>query len=290
MHGVIVLDKPVGITSRGAVDRALRWFPAKTKIGHTGTLDPLASGVLVLCVGHTTRLTEYVQDMAKTYVAELILGARSLTDDAEGPISPSAVERLPDRTEVETALSSFLGSIEQVPPGFSAAKVAGRRAYALARRGMAVELTPRTVRIDRIDMSEFAYPHLRIEVQCGKGTYIRSLARDVGEYLGCGAYVGGLRRIRVGPFSPEAAVPLDVDAETAYARLLPPAAAVAGLARVTLSTETIARIRMGQSAAVADPSPDGAEVAAFNHSGELVAIARAVEFGSALQPLKVFPE
>src|SRR5438105_5309803 len=111
-HGLLVLDKPLGETSRAAVDRAQRWFPRGTRLGHTGTLDPLASGVLVLCVGHATRLTEYVQAMGKTYVADVVLGARSVTDDAEGPISPAAVNRLPERAVVEAALSSFVGEVE----------------------------------------------------------------------------------------------------------------------------------------------------------------------------------
>src|SRR4051794_35563280 len=180
-HGLLVLDKPVGITSRDAVDRALGWFPPKTRVGHTGTLDPLASGVLVLCVGRATRLTEYVQAMGKTYVADVMLGGRSATDDAEGPITLVAVHRIPDRAAVEEALSHFVGRIEQVPPAYSAAKVGGRRAYDLARRGADVALAPRTVRVDAIDVRAFDYPRLTLEVRCGKGTYVRSLARDLGE-------------------------------------------------------------------------------------------------------------
>src|SRR4051794_6672648 len=113
-HGLLVLDKPVGLTSRDAVDRAVRWFPRKTRVGHTGTLDPLASGVLVLCVGHATRLTEYVQDMGKTYVADVVLGGRSATDDAEGPVTAVPVTTPPDRAAIERALPGFVGRIDQV--------------------------------------------------------------------------------------------------------------------------------------------------------------------------------
>src|SRR5215218_2851821 len=158
LHGLLVLDKPVGLTSRDAVDRALRWFPRKTRVGHTGTLDPLASGVLVLCVGHATRLTEYVQDMGKTYIADVTLGARSATDDAEGPITAVTVARPPDRPTIDAAIPAFVGHVRQVPPAYSAAKVTGRRAYDLARRGFAVELGSRTVRIDGIDLVAFEYP------------------------------------------------------------------------------------------------------------------------------------
>src|SRR5205085_1672899 len=144
-------------------------------------------------------------------------------------------DRPPDRAAVDAALRSFVGEIGQTPPAYSAAKIAGRRAYALARRGAEFELAPRIVHIDAIDLLDFDYPHLRIEVRCGKGTYIRSLARDFGERLGCGAYLSGLRRTRVGRFTADDAVPLEADAETARGRLLPLAAAVAELPRVTPS-------------------------------------------------------
>src|SRR5262245_64141974 len=141
--GLLVLDKPHGVTSRAAVDRALRWFPRGTRIGHTGTLDPLATGVLVLCVGQATRLTEYVQDMAKTYRAGLLLGARSDTDDADGVVTSVVGAVAPDPVAVEVALAGFVGEIEQVPPAYSAAKLTGRRAYDLARRGEEVSRRPR---------------------------------------------------------------------------------------------------------------------------------------------------
>lgn len=286
-NGLLVLDKPVGLTSRDAVDRAVRWFPRKTRVGHTGTLDPLASGVLVLCIGPATRLTEYVQDMGKTYVTDVRLGGRSATDDAEGPITPVSVDSYPDRSAVDAALVSFIGRIKQVPPAFSAAKVTGRRAYDLARRGTDVDLAPRTVRVDAIDVESFEYPRLRLTVRCGKGTYIRSLARDLGERLGCGAYLEGLRRTSVGPFTPADAVPLDAAAETARSRLLPPAAAVARLPRLTVSGQDVIRLRNGQSIAPTDTAPRVNELAVFDASDHLVAIAAAD--GVSLRPVKVFP-
>ena len=132
--GLLVLDKPGGVTSRDAVDAALRWFPRRMRMGHTGTLDPLATGVLVLCLGAATRLAEYVQRMSKTYVTELRLGARSDTHDADGVVTPVATTAPPDAATVAVCLSGFIGAIEQTPPAYSAAKVAGRRAYDLARR------------------------------------------------------------------------------------------------------------------------------------------------------------
>src|SRR5712691_4602692 len=147
-HGLLVIDKPPGITSRDAVNRVQGWFPPRTHIGHTGTLDPLATGVLVICVGAATRLAEYVQRMEKVYEVDIQLGARSDTDDAQGNIEhQTGVTTPPDRATVAGCLQEFLGQIEQVPPRFSAARVKGRRAYDLARRGRKVELKPRTVRI-----------------------------------------------------------------------------------------------------------------------------------------------
>src|SRR5262249_14807566 len=170
-HGLLVIDKPGGITSRDAVDRALRWFPRGTRVGHTGTLDPLATGVLVLCVGSATRLTEYVQQMGKTYRTTVRLGARSDTDDADGTVTPVVGAVAPTREQLDACLQGFLGEFEQVPPAFSAAKVTGQRAYDLARKGQEVTLQPRKVRVDGIDVLRYDYPEADLEVRCGKGTY-----------------------------------------------------------------------------------------------------------------------
>jgi tRNA pseudouridine55 synthase len=292
-HGLLVLDKPGGMTSREALDRALRWFPRGTRTGHTGTLDPLATGVLVLCVGTATRLTEYVQDLNKTYRAGLLLGARSDTDDADGTVTPVAVERPPDRAAVEARLGEFVGTIDQVPPAYSAAKVTGRRAYDLARRGEEVTLRPRRVRIDRIDVLAYDYPRLELEVRCGKGTYIRSLARDLGARLGCGALVETLRRTSVGPFRVDDGVPLTADAATARSRLLPLATAVQHLPWARLGPADVARLRQGQrvglGAEVSAPAPAaGDDVAVFERDGDLAAVCVLDEAGR-LRPVKVLP-
>lgn len=283
-----MLDKPGGMTSRDAVDRALRWFPRGTKVGHTGTLDPLATGVLVLCLGAATRLTEYVQDMRKTYRAGVRLGARSDTDDADGTVEPADVAVPPGRSAVEEALRGFVGEVEQVPPAYSAAKVSGRRAYDLARRGREVALESRRVRVHGIDVLAYEYPRLEIEVRCGKGTYVRSLARDLGERLGCGGYVETLRRTRVGPFAADDAVSLDADAAAARAKLLPVSAAVSELPRVTLGDADVTRLRQGQGVPTIVP-PDAGEVAVFDGRGGLVAVARLDRERRLLRPEKVFP-
>src|SRR5437660_498272 len=150
--GFLVLDKPAGITSRAALDRAARWFPRRTRIGHTGTLDPLATGVLVLCLGTATRLAEYVQRMTKVYRTRLHLGARSDTDDADGTVTPVEGARFPTAEEIAEAVRTFVGAIEQTPPAYSAVKVTGQRAYDLARRGADVELSAKTVQVYRIDV------------------------------------------------------------------------------------------------------------------------------------------
>jgi tRNA pseudouridine55 synthase len=293
IHGLLVLDKSGGMTSRDAVDRAQCWFPRGTRIGHTGTLDPLATGVLVHCIGNATRLTEYVQRMGKTYRTRLLLGATSDTDDADGTVTPQDVLAPPDAAAVAEALQGFLGQIEQVPPAYSAAKVTGRRAYDLARRGQEVVLQARTVRIDALDILAFAYPRLDLEVRCGKGTYIRSLARDLGQRLGCGALVETLRRTRVGPFRAEDAVSLEADAATARASLRPVAEAVAELPRLDLDAAAVARLRQGQGVALSgalrvENLPAAAdEAAVFDPAGRLAAVAGIDRRHACLLPLKV---
>lgn len=289
LHGLLVLDKPGGLTSRDAVDRALRWFPRGTRLGHTGTLDPLATGVLVLCVGAATRLTEYVQRMAKTYRTRVLLGARSDTDDADGTVTAAAVGRPPGRAEVLVRLAEFVGPLDQVPPAYSAARVSGRRAYDLARRGEEVSLKPRRVEVYGIDLLAYDYPHLELEVRCGKGTYIRALARDLGERLGCGGLVEVLRRTRVGPFAAEDAVALDADTATARARLLPVAAAVSELPRVTLDTADVVRLRQGRAVGLAGALTPADEAAVYDGAGALVAVATVDRENRLLRPDKVLP-
>jgi tRNA pseudouridine55 synthase len=270
--GLLVLDKPAGLTSRDAVDRAQRWFARGTRMGHTGTLDPLATGVLVLCVGAATRLAEYVQRMAKTYRASLRLGATSDTDDADGTVVPVESAVQPDAAAVASCLAGFIGEIEQTPPSYSAAKIEGQRAYALARQGSEVDLRSRKVHIHGIEALRYEYPLLDLEVRCGKGTYIRSLARDLGRRLGCGALVQTLRRSRVGPFTVEDAVPPEADAAIALARLRPVEEAVADLPRAVLPDEDVQRLRLGQPVSCTWPVAE-AEAGVFDQAGHLIATA-----------------
>jgi tRNA pseudouridine55 synthase len=288
VNGLLVLDKPAGITSRDAVDRALRWFGRRTRMGHTGTLDPFATGVLVLCLGSATRLTEYVQKMAKTYRSVFVLGATSDTDDVDGTITPVGGAADPGRDAVAAALAGLVGTIEQVPPAYSAAKVLGQRAYDLARQGEEVNLRPRPVQVYGIDLLRCEYPEVEVEVRCGKGTYIRSLARDAGQALGCGAYVRQLRRTRIGPFTAEMAMSLDVDAGTARARFLPAGLALADLPRIVIGSQDAGRLRQGQ--AIALPAAlvgQTGEAGVFDEAGAVIAVGQVEAERGELRPVKV---
>jgi tRNA pseudouridine55 synthase len=270
--GLLVIDKPTGFTSREIVNRAQRWFPPRTRMGHTGTLDPLATGVLVLCIGAATRLTEYVQHMSKIYRAGISLGATSDTDDAAGQVTPMPNAKIPTDAEVMQAIAGFIGTFDQVPPAYSAAKVTGQRAYDLARKGKDVVLSPRPVTIYAIDAVRFAYPHLDLVVRCGKGTYIRSLARDLGERLGCGGYITSLRRTEVGCFKEADALPLNVEPLRAQQSLLPLSYAVSELPRITLDKLSATRLLQGQHL-VSPMISTATEVAVFDDAGRLLAIA-----------------
>ncbi len=221
MNGFLVIDKPGGMTSRAVVNRVQLWFPRRTKIGHTGTLDPLATGVLVLCIGTATKLADRVQAMAKQYETRVRFGATSNTDDADGVVVESPAAPIPTREAIEQLLPQFVGLIEQLPPQFSALKVQGQRAYELARRGTEVALQPRPVRVDSIQLVNYEWPWLDLIIDCGKGTYVRSIARDMGERLQVGGIVQSLRRTRVGPFLAEQGVTVHSNASEACAALLP---------------------------------------------------------------------
>jgi tRNA pseudouridine55 synthase len=225
--------------------------------------------------------------MTKVYRAGLLLGARSDTDDADGVQTVCAVERPPTRADVLAAVPAFLGEIDQIPPAYSAAKVTGRRAYDLARQGEEVSLRPRKVRVKRIDVLHFDYPRLDLEIECGKGTYIRSLARDLGDRLGCGALVQSLRRLRVGPFTADEGVSPDADRDTALAKFLPLSAAVTELPAVTLSESQAKRLAQGQRVAWTSAGIIGEEVAVFDPRKELVAVAAWDAGRRELRPVKV---
>tara|TARA_R110002072_G_scaffold19100_19_gene71152 strand:+ start:2883 stop:3809 length:927 start_codon:yes stop_codon:yes gene_type:complete len=251
IHGWLVIDKPAGVTSTDVVNRVRRRLNAQ-KVGHGGTLDPMATGILPLAFGEATKTVSYVMDGKKTYRFGLTWGAATSTDDSEGEVIATAAGR-PDAAEIEAALADFVGQIDQVPPTFSAIKIDGQRAYDLAREGEAVEMKPRKVRIDRVALvSQPDRDTAFFDVDCGKGTYIRSLARDLGEALGTRAHVCALRRLQVGPFTEKGAISLDYLEELAHGApaqelLLPIETALDDIPALALSEAEATRLRSGQA-------------------------------------------
>ena len=227
--GILVLDKPLGLTSMTAV-AAVRRRAGGVRTGHAGTLDPLATGVLVLALGRATRSIERLMATEKRYRTEIDLTAFTTTDDREGERTEVAAAAPPDEAAVRAALARFTGTIQQRPPAFSAMKVGGRRAYAAARKGTPMELAPRPVRVDAIEPVAYRWPLVTLDIRCGKGFYVRSLARDLGVALGTGGHCASIRRTAVGPFTLDEARPLDaLPQRLATGDLLPLEAALARL-------------------------------------------------------------
>ncbi len=286
VNGWVVLDKPVGITSTHAVARLKRIYNGK-KAGHAGTLDPLASGILPIAFGEATKTVPYVQDGEKGYRFTVLWGVETNTDDADGtPVATSEI--VPERAAIEALLPRFIGTIEQRPPAFSAIKIAGERAYDLARDGQVVEIAPRAVTIHELTIAAHEGTSTTFETRCGKGTYVRAIARDLGRALGCYGHVTALRRTRVGPFVESDSVALDAleEAETAVAALRRVEAGLGELTRILVDRTDAARLRRGQSMLLrgADAPPEGEAYAAC--SGVVIAIG-AIENGE-LVPARVF--
>lgn len=259
------------MSSRQAVDRVKPWVrPFKT--GHAGTLDPLAAGVLVVCVGAATRLIEYVQAMPKRYTGTFLLGRESETEDIEGDVRMLDDPPQPIETDLRAAAARFVGPIEQRPPAFSALKVGGRRAYDLARAGKQVELAPRRVTVYRLDVVRYEYPEVVLEIECGSGTYIRSLGRDLAASLRTAAVMSGLVRTAVGSFEiANAWLPEGLSRDNMSDWLETPLQAVTAIDKVSLTAAEVEHVRQGR--AIQSPSRELAgEVAAVNEDGHLVAI------------------
>ncbi len=263
--GILNINKPVGWTSHDVVARVRR-LAGERRVGHSGTLDPLASGVLPVLLGRATRLADLIQVQHKTYVATLALGTATTTDDAEGEVVATA----PVPPFDAAVLDRFRGSVSQTPPAYSALKVDGKRAYALARAGAAVALPPRAVTI--YDLRLLSLEPLQLEVTCSKGTYIRSLARDIAEALGTVGHLGGLVRTRVGPFALQDAVTLENLDVTAS--LLPPDAALPDAPAVHLASADVARVLNGNAVPLSEPL-QAEPVRVYDAEGHLVCLARA---------------
>jgi len=248
ISGVLVVDKPVGMTSHQVVQVIRRGTHIK-RSGHTGTLDPRASGVLVVLIGPAVRLSQYVSAEDKRYQATIKLGEKTDTYDSEGTITGSSDLEI-TYEQFEEALKGFVGEIEQVPPPYSAVKVKGKHAYELARKGKKVELEPRLINVYSLDLLEWNPPEVVVDVHCSSGTYVRSLAYDLGELLECGAYLTGLRRSKSGQFTLRDAVPLRkltdaFETNAWYQYLIPAAEALSDWPSIILTNEEIELVKHG---------------------------------------------
>jgi tRNA pseudouridine55 synthase len=296
VHGWLVLDKPEGMTSSRAVSAAKRLLDA-AKAGHGGTLDPLATGVLPIALGEATKTVPWVMAGRKTYRFTLAWGEARDTDDAQGKVTATSPVR-PSRPAIDAVLPRFIGTIRQRPPAFSALKLGGERAYDLAREGTAVTLPPRPIEILRLAcLGELDADRAEFEAEVGKGTYIRALARDLGEALGTVAHITALRRLAVGRYRAEAAISLDNLAALGHSaavsgHLLPIETALDDIPALALSEEEAHRLRCGQAVTPLRPSDraridqlgDGATVCATT-GGKLVAVAAIAAGG--IRPVRV---
>jgi tRNA pseudouridine55 synthase len=288
--GILLIDKPAGVTSFEAVRRARRALGTK-KIGHLGTLDPLATGLLPLCLNEATKLVPYLMPEPKVYRARVRLGVTTTTQDAAGEVVATS-EAMPTPEEVYRAAVGFVGQLTQVPPIYSARHYQGERAYRRARRGQAVELAPQTVTVYELRVEEVALPEFSFTVKCSQGTYVRTLAQDLGEALGCGAHLAALRRLAVGPFRVDEALPLaalnEVSREELAAWIMPLTACLPGLRPVAAAEAR--RLRQGQLLRrPADDLRDGERVQVLN-GAELVAVAqvKGLTPQAVLAPVRVF--
>lgn len=282
--GVLPVDKPEGPTSHDIVARARRAL-GERRIGHTGTLDPFASGLLLLCVGSATRLAQYLTGQEKEYVARARLGVATDTLDRDGEVvSESEGWRELTADALESALEEFRGEILQMPPRFSAKKVGGVPAHRRARRGETVELAPVSVTVHELVLTEVTLPEVEFRMVCSSGTYVRAVARDLGASLGVGAHLTALRRTRVGRFRVEDAVPGDFDSPIPAAAWLSPLDALADLPSLAVDADQAARLTQGQRLK-AGGGPEG--LTAVHYEGRLLAVCRRRD--GVLHPEKVFP-
>ena len=295
IHGWLILDKPQGLTSNQALGRLKRLFNPK-KVGHAGTLDPLATGVLPVAFGEATKTVAHVVDCEKSYDFTIRWGMETDTDDAEGQAVKTSDAR-PGREAIEAALTSFLGDVLQTPPSYSAIKVDGERAYDLARDGEAVELAPRMVAIYALEITDMPSPELmRLVCDCGKGTYVRSIARDLGRALGCFGHIAALRRASVGPFDADRAISLetleslsnsDGGQEALLSTIIPVETALDGIPALAISGDDAARLKRGQPILIRGGNAPILKGPVYATSrGVLIAIGE-VEHGE-LHPVRVF--
>ena len=298
MFGVLNLNKPAGVTSRDVVNVVQRLIKP-IKVGHAGTLDPMATGVLLVCVGPATRLISHLQRSPKTYVAQFRLGQRSDTDDSTGEVTEVNTDSEPPSEELLlAALKRFEGDLDQVPPAYSAVKVSGKRAYSLARKGDNVQLKAKRVHVYSIKLLQYAWPNLELAIECGSGTYIRSIARDLGEALGCGGLMSSLQRTHIGQFAVKDAINAqDLTNANLTTHLTSPVKIVQGQPVYRCTDEERKLVVSGRSFTarqnqLACISPDNSatsEVSLTSSDGtQLLAIAEFCQQSQIIQPRRVF--
>ena len=298
MFALLNVYKPVGKSSYDAIRHIKGIVGKKVKVGHAGTLDPMAEGVLIICLGKATRLVELIQQHPKCYFTVARLGARSTTDDAEGKIEQVEVSSPPILDEIKEVANEFIGTIKQTPPAYSAVKVAGKRAYQLARANKAFDIPAKLVTIFSIEIIDYEYPHLRLRLSCSSGTYIRSLVRDIGEKLSIGAYCERIVREAIGPFEINASVKLtDIQPDTIEKFLIRPVEAILPQCRIAITPSQACRLRRGlpicldKSVAQAIPWKThlGDIFGAVDKDGNLLAIIKPDEKRErTFKPVKVF--
>ena len=297
VNGFINLYKPVGITSMESLRRVKRITGQRQKVGHGGTMDPLARGVLPVCFGQATRLMEYLVSGTKRYVMDVRLGESTSTYDSEGEITETRSTEGISRADIEATLESFIGVVDQVPPMYSAVKVDGQRLYKLARAGIEVDREARSVEIHGIRITRIEIPEITLDVECGKGVYMRSLAHDLGEALGCGAHVTDLERRSCAGFNSEDGVTLEQLEEDSRVpdgwrkHLHPVDWVVRDLKTVTVGQAAEKFLRNGQSVSLGRPEVNAGyleQFRAYNSSGQFLALVRFDRAGNSWKPLKVF--
>lgn len=294
LFGILNVNKSQYVTSRAVVNRIQTLVkPAKT--GHAGTLDPMATGVLLIAIGRATRLVSRMQQLEKVYRARFVFGQTSNTDDAFGEVTRTG-KPTPTTQQVSDLLPDFVGEIRQVPPAFSAVHVNGQRAYKLARQGKEVELEPRSVRIDRLELVSESDGEFEFEIECGSGTYIRSIARDLGERLGCGGLMSSLERTRIGSFTIEQAIRtgggadprVELTAEQLREVIQSPLKALPGMAVHNCDADDTRMIRLGRAIAIPEGVNTDGEVALVSNVGKLIAVGVVETNANRLRPRLVF--
>jgi tRNA pseudouridine55 synthase len=273
VNGVLLLDKPLGFSSNQALQK-VKWLFSAAKAGHTGTLDPLATGLLPICLGEATKFAQYVTDADKTYIATIKLGTTTTTGDAEGEVMTTSTVNITNAQFAETC-QQFIGEISQLPPMYSALKYEGKPLYEYARKGVDISRQPRSVLIKDIIQDEFSKDVAKITVTCSKGTYIRTLAEDIGAKLGCGAHLIGLRRTATAGYLLSQAVTIEqleaMAIEAREAKLLSVDSAIAYLPKVTLNADAAHFLLQGQAVWIAGKNPDG-ELRVYDESNAFLGL------------------